>query len=768
MNESSKAAAAVAVLPEKYQPVFGHPGLSKGSSRRCEDRLALIRKCAKVLQDEIGRPLRILDLGCAQGFFSLSLAADGHRVHGVDFLELNINVCNVLASEHPSFHASFQHCTLEQVVERLEPEEYDLVLGLSVFHHLVHDQGLEKGIQACALLSKKVGAGIFELAVREEPLYWASSLPRDPLQLLEGYAFTRLLATQSTHLSQVSRPLVFASSRYWYVDQTIGSFVAWSAQSHARSEDTHQQSRRYYFGERVFVKKMTLGLGGRATVNKLEFHNEVEFLRDPPSGFDAPKLLVEADDGSDLYLVRELVRGHLLSEMIDEGVPYDAELIIDAVLRQLTVLERRGLYHSDVRCWNILMREGRSPVLIDYGAISADARDCSWISNLMLAFVITVKEILERRIVPSAPVREPAIDFMAFPPRLRIAFTRLFLLDRSAWTFSQLLAYFEEPSDVYSEIPEWAGIFQQLQQCLADYSQRIGLMFQQSAADRANLIAKEKSLEATQWAAKASEEARNALEGDLAAVTQRYLASSTRVAELEDEKATLARHIDGLKAELQGYSGVRETAERLAADNACLERKHTALARELEEARASYDGLLEASTHLEIDVFRLARERDDLSLELSVARDAMSRADAKSKEIEAELASLKNKLERAEEEGRRNLRRLKGLRLDAATSTKRAELDRTRIRQLEAMAASLEEQLRTVYASSSWRITAPFRWFSIKVLKRGATAQVSKHRAEASAGQSLQDDLRRPGDVIIEKRLAALDQIGARVRKKRG
>jgi len=68
MNESSKAAAAVAVLPEKYQPVFGHPGLSKGSSRRCEDRLALIRKCTKALQDEIGRPLRILDLGCAQGF----------------------------------------------------------------------------------------------------------------------------------------------------------------------------------------------------------------------------------------------------------------------------------------------------------------------------------------------------------------------------------------------------------------------------------------------------------------------------------------------------------------------------------------------------------------------------------------------------------------------------------------------------------------------------------------------------------------------------
>ncbi|MBD4081378.1 kinase, partial [Xanthomonas citri pv. citri] len=91
MTEPLNMGALVAALPEKYQPIFAHPDLSDGSSRGCEDRLLLIRQCAQRLQATLGRPLRVLDLGCAQGFFSLSLAAEGHTVHGVDFLDLNVN-----------------------------------------------------------------------------------------------------------------------------------------------------------------------------------------------------------------------------------------------------------------------------------------------------------------------------------------------------------------------------------------------------------------------------------------------------------------------------------------------------------------------------------------------------------------------------------------------------------------------------------------------------------------------------------------------------
>ena len=173
MKEKINIATAVESIPEKYQPIFGHPLLSDGSSRGCEDRLAVIRHCTGRLQEKLKRPLRILDLGCAQGYFSMSLASDGHTVHGVDFLDLNVAVCNALAREYPQCNVSFQHGTIQEVIAELAPGSYDLVLGLSVFHHLIHEQGLETCIELCRRLSEMIAAGIFELAVREEPLYWA-------------------------------------------------------------------------------------------------------------------------------------------------------------------------------------------------------------------------------------------------------------------------------------------------------------------------------------------------------------------------------------------------------------------------------------------------------------------------------------------------------------------------------------------------------------------------------------------------------------------
>lgn len=58
----------VADLPELYQPIFGHPELSEGSSRTSHDRLVHITSIYKVVEKIQERPLKVLDLGCAQGF----------------------------------------------------------------------------------------------------------------------------------------------------------------------------------------------------------------------------------------------------------------------------------------------------------------------------------------------------------------------------------------------------------------------------------------------------------------------------------------------------------------------------------------------------------------------------------------------------------------------------------------------------------------------------------------------------------------------------
>ncbi len=80
----------------------------------------------------------------------------------------------------------------------------------------------------------------------------------------------------------------------------------------------------------------------------------------------------------------------------------------------------------------------------------------------------------------------------------------------------------------------------------------------------------------------------------------------------------------------------------------------------------------------------------------------------------------------------------------------------------------LEKQLAEFHASRSWRVTAPLRWFSVKVNKRGAPPSVPLiQRTEGAATAVSEHTLDTPAGVAIDKRLVALDQLGARIRRMR-
>ncbi|WP_249054581.1 methyltransferase domain-containing protein [Xanthomonas nasturtii] len=686
MTESLSMGALVAALPEKYQPIFAHPELTDGSSRGCEDRLLLIRQCAQRLQATLGRPLRVLDLGCAQGFFSLNLAADGHTVHGVDFLDLNVNVCKALAAENPSFAASFEHGTVEDVIDRLEPGRYDLVLGLSVFHHLVHARGILSVSELCRKLSEKTAAGVFELALHEEPLYWAPSLPQDPAEILSSYAFLRLLSRQETHLSAVSRPLYFASSQFWYVDGIIGDFTSWTAESHAHGRGTHLQSRRYYFGPQVFVKRMTLAVEDRAEINLREFVNEVEFLSNPPLGYPAPRLIASLNDSRDLFLARSMMDGRLLSQAIDDGSAYDADEIIAQILEQLVLLERAGLYHNDVRCWNILITPEMRAVLIDYGAISTNAADCSWLEDLLFSFLITVKEILERRVVSPSPSREPALDFTTLPARYCNAFVALFGQNRSQLTFALLQQCLQQADAAPAPLPEWASIYRRLHDALLVYNARLSAVHIETEHHRVELAARGAAIE--QFRESASKE-----QGRFQLLEQQIAASESRCQRLEEDSEKLAAWAKGL------------------------------------EAQAIASAALQA---------RVAAQQQQIS-----------------------------QLENSREQDRN---RVKELQADLSRSMQIATAAREHIRELELAVEVLEGQIDSLHASRSWRITAPLRLFTTRVLKRGDGNVAIIRNAPVPQLEdvaTLDGSVPTPAEAAMDKRVAAVDQLGSRIRKSR-
>ncbi|WDJ85765.1 methyltransferase domain-containing protein [Xanthomonas campestris] len=761
MIESLNIGALVAALPEKYQPIFAHPELSDGSSRGCEDRLVLIRQCAQRLQHALGRPLRVLDLGCAQGFFSLNLAADGHTVHGVDFLDLNVNVCKALAAENPGCAATFEHGTVEDVIDRLEHDECDLVLGLSVFHHLVHDKGILKVSALCRKLSETTSAGIYELALREEPLYWAPSLSQDPAELLSSYAFLRLLSQQQTHLSAVSRPLYFASSRFWYVDGAIGNFTSWSSESHAHGRGTHLQSRRYYFSEQSFVKKMTLGVGERAEINLQEFVNEVEFLGNPPDSYPAPRLIASLNDSRDLFIARSMMNGRLLSQAIDDGAAYDADEIIAQILAQLVLLERAGLYHNDVRCWNILIApEGRA-VLIDYGAISATPFDCSWLDDLLLSFLITVKEILERKVVPSSPSREPALDFMTLPARYRNAFIGFFGQNRSPLTFALLQQCLQQADATPHSAPEWVTIYQRLQKALLGYNARLSAVHIETEHHRVELAARGAAIEHLRDSTLQDQERTQAFEQGVAAAEERYK-------RLEEESEKLAAWAKGLEAQTIESNRDKEALAALNAelesDKAALATRIASLGQELEERQRAR----ELAELLAADVGRLTEERDAARSDLLDTQSVIEQHQATITALEARVAVQQQQISGLENSRDQERNRLRELQVDLSRSMDGTASAREYIRELEMAVEALEGQINSLHGSRSWRVTAPLRLFTTRVLKRGnADAATIRKVSDARLESPVHTDgvTPTPAEAAMDERLAAVDQLGSRIRK---
>ncbi|WP_114241366.1 methyltransferase domain-containing protein [Dyella sp. C9] len=437
----------VAALPEIYQPIYGHPELAQHVSRGCEDRLHYLNALHDALCAQLQRPVRVLDLGCAQGYISLSLAARGATVVGVDFLAANVEVCSALAAEHPGWSVRFEHARLEDFIGQLEEDSFDLVFGLSVFHHVVHEHGLPRVQQWLDRLAACATLGVFELAQSGEPLYWAPSQPKDSRDLLRGFSFVHEIARFPTHLSDIQRPLYVASNHYWYLGGNLQAFGRCDADPHALARGTHQLTRRYFFGGGKMAKLLRFD-GPRGDYNRTEWQREIDALGDPPPELAGiwPSLESVGESGDEGWLVRGTVEGDLLLDVITQRGEYDAHRVVGDVLAQLAALERHGCQHHDVRVWNTLLLADGSAQLIDYGAISREPTLDNWPDDLFLTFFIFVHEVVSHRVTATAPYVVPLfISPFNLPEPYASWLGALWASPRSEWSFRAL-------SDSYAQL----------------------------------------------------------------------------------------------------------------------------------------------------------------------------------------------------------------------------------------------------------------------------------------------------------------------------
>lgn len=368
----------------------------------------------------------------------MSLAQRGAVVHGVDYLDKNIALCQALAQEHPSLQISFSEGRIEDIVPTLHPSQYDLVLGLSVFHHLVHAHGAQSVKALLKQLAEVSGVLVLEMALQNEPLYWGPSQPADPRDLIHEIGFVHLVTHHETHLAQIPRPLFIASNHYWILADVAGEFDHWSFESHANAHGIHGFGRRYLFSNDV-VLKMYRHDNESWIYNNEDFRREINFLLSPARDFLAPHLVTHGEHHTESWLVMERLPGRLLLDLIREKTAYDSHRILLAVLRQLAALEVAGLYHNDVRTWNVLVDEPSGAVhLIDYGSISATAKDCVWPGNLYFSFLIFVNEIATGRVDTPIPLRTISISPFSLPDPYRAWAVSFWEKPMSEWSFESM------------------------------------------------------------------------------------------------------------------------------------------------------------------------------------------------------------------------------------------------------------------------------------------------------------------------------------------
>ncbi|MBD0319624.1 MAG: class I SAM-dependent methyltransferase [Gemmatimonadetes bacterium] len=106
----------------------------KDAAQKSSHEYLLPAALAEVARIGGGRPLRILDLGCGNGFIAAELARRGHQVVGVDVSEDGIEVARA-AYDLPNlrFHV---HSVYDPGLDELVSGGVECVLSLEVVEHL--------------------------------------------------------------------------------------------------------------------------------------------------------------------------------------------------------------------------------------------------------------------------------------------------------------------------------------------------------------------------------------------------------------------------------------------------------------------------------------------------------------------------------------------------------------------------------------------------------------------------------------------------------
>lgn len=366
----NKLEELIKALPEIYQKIYLCPEYDK-TSRLCQDREEVVICTAKNLKrhNDKKRP-KVLDIGCAQGYFSLKLDELGCEVDAIDYFAPNIDLCKYL-NERYERKVNFKLAELTiEYVEAIPDGYYDIVLLFSVIHHVAYFRGYDYAVALISRLALKTKILLSEFALKEEPVYWNTTLPIDSRDWLKSFSFNKEIARFGTHLSSVKRPLFFSSNCFVHVNGNLYRYD--TSMSKSFKDSTTFSHKKYYMSDGIIIKYFKRQFSSLlSSVHYDEIQNEQLILSCYKEKISFAPDIIDFERGKyHIIIVLALNKGKLLYDKIRNNEKINNEKIIMQILDNLIELENLGLYHTDIRLWNVVVKDDEKAFLIDFGAVS--------------------------------------------------------------------------------------------------------------------------------------------------------------------------------------------------------------------------------------------------------------------------------------------------------------------------------------------------------------------------------------------------------------
>ena len=324
---------AVHALPEVYQPVYGHEYKFK-YKRESIDRLNKIKIVCKNLQSHLKRKLRILDVGCAQGYLSFNLSKYCKTIDAVDGCLQNINLCNLIKREFNFKNIKFYHT---DVLKFEFSHEYDIVIIFNVIHHICHQKSIDVTLDFLRKISQESKVSLLELTNCDENHEWSSSLPESNITFTEIFDFSDTICEFNNHLNDKKRPLIIGSKNLVYFNNSFFGFKQKLNSSHKFERNVHKGLKSYFYCEDKLIKQYK-----NIKDNYLckELQKEKSFYNVHAHNIANYALIY--NEISSTFLVREKISGILLYEFLEKSKTEIKVLIIKQIIKQLAYYEKKA------------------------------------------------------------------------------------------------------------------------------------------------------------------------------------------------------------------------------------------------------------------------------------------------------------------------------------------------------------------------------------------------------------------------------------------